>query len=162
MNIYIKSIITTNIICGLVMFLSPRTESMKKYLKYICGLVTLLTLLLPLIGFIQNTEGLIGNVKSFFEHSIISNSEKDIKREDALVIGSIQETAYTIMTYISSTYRVPSQNISVCVITNDSNKKENVIVDIHIYLTNISPLVREQIQRELQNMMDVSVYVFGK
>ncbi len=158
---YIKCLIITMAICSLILYLAPEfAGSTKKYLQYLCGLVMLITLISPLMKSCESIESIKEEAVSFFsEWERIPSSQPESIRE-AVVQGTVTETAYAIMTYLHSEYKLPRNGISVSVITDDGESP--VINELHLYLSNCSAADREKIRMDIESMIQITTYVFGK
>ena len=82
------------------------------------------------------------------------------QKEDAFIQGTVQETAYAIMSFLYNEYGIPIERISVSVITNETEIP--TIEELQIYLYNCSEDARNTIQRDLELLTDLRVYVFEK
>lgn len=162
MSTYIKGLILTVITCNLVLLLVPELngDGIKKYVKYLCGLIVLLVLLTPLMNGCENADKMAENIKAFF--SVKDDAEENAySTREAVIAGTVRETAYAVMTCIAGEYHMDTDDISVSVITSEEGDSVE-ITELHLYIYNCAPADREKIRREIAEMTGVTVFVFGK
>lgn len=158
MSGYIRGLILIVIVCNLVLFLAPDFGvGMKKYIRYLCGLSVLLTVLTPVSTGCEQQADMRDKIVSFFE--VRETGETDIR--EAVIGGTVRETAYAVMMYLTETYGIRRDSVSVAVITDESEEQAE-ITELQIYIENCAPSDRERIRREVSSMMNAAVYVFGK
>ena len=158
MSGYIRGLILIVIVCNLVLYLAPDFGvGMKKYIIYLCGLTVLLTVLAPLSKGCERQADVRDKIISFFD--VQESGEKDIRK--AVIGGTVRETAYAVMMYLTETYGIRSDRVSVAVITDEAEEQAEV-TELQIYIENCAPSDRERIRREVSDMINASVYVFGK
>ncbi len=160
MSSYLKCLISTMVIASLILLLAPDFSGhLKKYIGYVCGLVMMLTLLTPVLTCCDNAEHIKSDVIRFFSNPTANRINKE-QKEDAFIQGTVQETAYAIMSFLYNEYGIPIERISVSVITNETEIP--TIEELQIYLYNCSEDARNTIQRDLELLTDLRVYVFEK
>lgn len=162
MSTYIKGLILTVITCNLVLLLVPELngDGIKKYVKYLCCLIVLLVLLTPLMNGCENADNIAENIKIFFSVKDGTGDSAYSTRE-AVISGTVRETAYAVMSYIAGEYHIDTDDISVSVITSEEGDTVE-ITELHLYVYNCAPADREKIRREIAEMTGVTVFVFGK
>lgn len=149
------------VIGNLVLHLAPDSaDGIKKYLKYLFGLIMLITLITPVLNSCQKTEEIQSEIMSFFKQNDDAEQDQSDRIRSAVIEGTVKETAYAVITYIHQQYGIEHEHISVSVITNE--EAEPVIEELQIYLYNCSIADREKIRRDIESMTDRPVFVFGK
>ncbi len=160
MSGYVKGLLVTVVACRLVLLLAPNFfAEMKAYMKYLCGLVILLTVIMPFVNGCDLQEGAKEEILAFFTPAEYKEDEKTTV-EEAVIEGTVRETAYAIMTYLSETYNIPADSITVTVVTEE--EETSAICEIQIYLYNVSLSDRGSIRREIEEMTGIYSFVFAK
>ncbi len=168
MSGYLRGLLVTVVICNLILYLVPdwNGDGCKKVIRYLCGIIVLLTMITPFFKSCNdNADGeIVDAVQDFFTPS--SSLPDNQENAGTQVQSAMRETAYSVLTYLSSTYSIPKESISLTILTNsekDGEEEEGIeITEIHLYIYNCSPSNREAIQRELSDIMKVPVFVFGR
>ncbi len=161
MGAYIKCLISTTAICSLVLHLAPEfVGETKKYLRWVCGLIMLITMITPVMKSCENTENIKENVLSFFSAAKNGQQNQTEQIMEAVVDGTVRETAYAIITYLQSEHNIPQNRISVSVITKEGETPE--IEQLHLYISECSAAEREKIRMEIEAMLGITTYVFEK
>lgn len=161
MSGYVKGLLAAVVICRLVLLLCPDfAEGMKKYMKYLAGLVILTVLLLPILNGCHGGEEIKDAVNSFLA-SAENQTETAANAENNAVVGAVRETAYAIMTHLVTEYGIPQQDITVTILTDEAEDRPSV-EEIQIYIVNCAPAERARIRADIGEQTGISTFVFGR
>lgn len=164
MSGYVRGLILTVVICNLTLLLVPSLhgDAMKKYVKYLCGLVVLLTLIAPVLRGEETVKAVTEQVRQFFAvRETTEGEEYGEKAREAILSGSVRETAYAVMAYLEQRYGIDPDTLSVTVVTEEEG--EGTVAELRVYLaTGGRGELREEIREDLASMTRVPVYVGEK
>jgi len=151
------------ILSSLVLYLAPdHSNDLKKYLKYLCGLIMLITLITPVLNSCDKVETVTDNIRSFLTLHGRDGEGQTVERENVVIQGAVQETAYAVMTYLQSEYGISAERISVSVVTNEDTAADPTIEELQIYIYNCSAADRVEISRNIEKMAGIRTFVFEK
>ncbi len=153
MAAYLNSVIATVIVCQIAVMFSPSSENSKKYVRLICALVVLLTLLSPVKSLIENADGVISAVSDFpaGEGSV---GETEIYGSAAQ--NSARQLAYAVMQAVEGRFGVDSGDIRVTLVTSESGE----VCEVQLYLDHTAYSDRAKIGEALEGELMIPVYVF--
>ncbi|MBE7043744.1 MAG: hypothetical protein E7399_09705 [Ruminococcaceae bacterium] len=143
------------------MYLAPESNGLKKVLKYCCGLVLLITLLIPVLNGYTSSKKDASYFKSFFDIQISENEWETKTTSDSALRSTVTETAYAIMTYICTEYDIVSKRINISVITNGEGE-EAEICEIQVFIIDCSSETSKLIQQDLKEKLKTNILVLGK
>lgn len=142
MNSYGNSLIAVMVICQISSALTPNSEYSKRYIKIVCALVTLITLLAPIKHLSEFYDDISDKISSFFSTDV---TEKYDENE----VGAIG-----IMQYISEKYDIA--DISMVIQTDESDTE---IVAINVFVSNCPYSKRALIEADLNEQLELPTKV---
>lgn len=143
MNSYGNSLIAVMVICQISSALAPDSEYSKRYIKIVCTLVTLLTLLAPIKHLTEFYDDISDKISSFFSTDVTEQYDEN-------EVGAIG-----IMQYISEKYDV--SDVSIVIQTNESDTE---VVEIDVYISNCPYSKRALIESDLNAQLELTTKVF--
>ncbi len=148
MTAYINELIITVVVCQIASMISPETENSKRYIKTVCALVTILTLISPVRTIINHAEEIANSLKNFFamEETVEENSVRD----------TMQSVAYTIMKYTEENYELEIEGAEVSFITDESGQAR----ELQIFLKSGNVEDRDKLKAELERELGIIVHIF--
>ncbi len=150
MREYINSIISTVIVCQIAVMFSPSADGARRYVRLICTLVVLLTLISPVRALVGDSESLVSSLRDFFK-----GQESDAA-EDVETGGELKQFAYAVMRAVADNFGINSDNIRLTLVTNDDSEVE----EVQLYLAATAYSDRERIRETLEAELGIPVYVF--
>lgn len=155
MNTYLRSVLLTVAGCHLLLLITTELggEHTRRILRFLCGIILLLTIFAPLQGF---TESLQQALERIYPVS----SEENISAEDHT--AAISESAYAYiadswMTYLTEKYDIFREDIRVIFHTD----AENILTHAEIALQNCYYALRQTIETDMNTQTDIPITVKG-
>ena len=131
MNAYFNSIISIAVLGGIASSLIT-SEKLKKYVRYLISLITILIILSPIASMVSNFDSIKYKFESFIENAI--SGETISKANSIIVSTSLEKITDGIKELIINKYNLNNEEISVEAVV-DSSKIESIkITQINIYL----------------------------
>lgn len=148
MTAYINELIITVVVCQIASMISPENENSKRYIKTVCALVTILTLISPVRTIINHAEEIANSLKDFFaiEETVEENSVRD----------TMQSVAYTIMKYTKENYELETEGAEVSFITDEAGQA----MELQIFLKSGNVEDRDKLKTELERELGIIVHIF--
>ena len=129
MNAYFNSIISIAVLGGIASSLIT-SEKLKKYVRYLISLITILIILSPIASMVSNFDSIKYKFESFIENAI--SGETISKANSIIVSTSLEKITYGIKELIINKYNLNNEEISVEAVV-DSSKIESIkITQINI------------------------------
>ncbi len=153
MTAYLNSVIATVIVCRIAVMFAPESEMAKKYVRLICALVVLLTLLSPVKSLIENADGIISSVTDFLTGEV-SVSDSDIYGSDEQ--NTVRQLAYAVMLAVEAEFGVDSDDIGITVVIDESGE----VSELQLYLAHTAYSDRAKIGDALEGELQIPIYVF--
>lgn len=145
MNSYGNSLIAVMVICQISSVIAPSSEYAKRYIRIVCALVTLLTILAPVRHMTEIYDNISDKISAFFASDIT-------EQYDDNEIGAVG-----LMQYITEQYDI--SDVSVVIRTD---KSDTEIVEIQIYIPSCPYTKRASIEADLNAQLDIPCRVFCK
>ena len=145
MNTYLHRLISVMIICQTITLITPDTEYAKRYIRIVCALITVLTMLSP-VRFI--TE--ISETFREFAASVISDTETS---------ASEQTPAGTkeLLQYISAHYNI--EDFSAVFHTDET---DTILTSLELHIKYFPYTQCIALQEELETLLQIPVSVNSK
>lgn len=153
MNGYIQSILVIVVVCHVFSLLTPREGSLKKTYRFLCGMVVLAVIALP----VQDIAEGIGKMLDSWQVLEEESTADDGSIEDKRLESSVEEGALGWMRYVSVVYAIPMEHMEMTVCTSET---DGGIAEIHLYVEGSTFLERQQIETELQMRMEAKINVW--
>lgn len=155
MNIYFRSIVLTVAISHLFLLLTGELggEHSRRFLRYLYGLILLLTLFAPLRNCILHFTELADTL-----HALMA-AEEAVKQdpEEAVADSTYRYAAERIAAYLTEAYKIPTEDIRITIRTDDVH----AIEQIEIALRNCYYARRQSIAEKVQEGTDIPILVKG-
>lgn len=149
MKDYFNSVVVTVIVCQVVSVFSPNNDSAKKYIRLLCALSVLLTLISPILRLSRNIDSIVDDIGDLFTD--------DSRNREYSLDDELKRTAYVVMTAVSERFGIKKEGIRSVIITDENSE----ICEIQIYIDHSPYSTREQIERELKKEIGIPVHVFS-
>lgn len=149
MKDYFNSVVVTVIVCQVVSVFSPNNDSAKKYIRLLCALSVLLTLISPAMRLSRSMDSIIADMSRFLT---AGSTDEGYSTDDEL-----KRTAYVVMTAVSERFGIKKEGIRSVIITDEDGE----ICEIQIYVDRSPYSTREQIERELKKEIGIPIHVFS-
>ncbi|MBE6541919.1 MAG: hypothetical protein E7672_05685 [Ruminococcaceae bacterium] len=143
MTAYINSLIVTMLICQISTVVTP--ENSKKYVRIICSLVILLTLIGPIID-LRDSLPDIGN---YFSDMTSMESENEAR-------NGYSAAASMIFSYVDEKFSINGDDVRITFITDEGDELQ----EIQIFVKNCPYAAREEIKRVTEEEFGVKTFVF--
>ena len=147
MAAYINSLIAVIILAEIVTHLAPNETSGKKYVKLVCSLVVLLTMISPLKTVISNIPDRITDMTEYF------TSVKEANNEEP---EGFSAAAATLLSYLRDYFGEKAEHASVTFVTNEDDS----IREAQFFLPCADEATGSRVRRMLENELSVTVKVF--
>ncbi|MBQ7353008.1 MAG: stage III sporulation protein AF [Clostridia bacterium] len=133
MKIYFTTILTISLVGGIITSLLPeKSNSLKKYVKYVIGLICAITLISPLTSVLGNITKLQSNINDFFDSNF---SQKAIDTSNNLVLETgIEKVSIGIKSVLINKFKIDESNIDIDIISDDTDISAIKIAKIIIIL----------------------------
>jgi len=145
MNTYFNRLIAVMILCQITTVITPDSERAKQSIRMLCALLSLLTLLSPLRNLTDLSDRLTEYLTAVFEPSSIA---ADMEKES----DSIH-----FLQYITEYYNI--DDVSMVVHTDETDTR---VLELELYIKNYPYAACSAMEKELQELLNIPVYVFGK
>lgn len=145
---YMNQLILTVVVCQVASMLAPNADAAKRYLRLVCGLVTLLTVFSPVRNLIQHGEAIGVSLHAFVTAS--AAEENNVLRD------SLEATTYTILAYAEERYGFDTQDAEVTFFTNEEEKVDEMMV----FFRHGNADDRDRLQSELEEELGITVHIF--
>lgn len=142
MRSYINRLIVTMVICQIAAVVSP--ESGKKYIRFVCGLVVLLTLISPVIRLRDDLSGIKESVLELIGGGEVTYSD------------GYEAAANMIFAYVSEKYSIGADDMRITFVTGG----DGALCEIQIFVKNCPYAAKEEIKQVTGEEFGVDVYVF--
>lgn len=143
MKSYINRLIITMLICQIATILSP--ENGKKYIRFVCGLIVILTLIIPVIRLKDDFSGIKESVAE-----LIGGSER------VTYSDGYEAAASMIFAYLGEKYSINEDDMRITFVTGDNGE----LSEIQFFIKNCPYAAKEDIKQVTQEEFGVNVYVF--
>ena len=153
MNGYVQSILVIVVVCHVLSLLTPREGNLKKTYRFLCGMVVLAVIALPVRDVAEGIGSMLESWQILEEQN--PTDEGDI--EEKRLKSSVEEVALGWMRYTSVVYRIPMENMEMTVCASE---QEDSIAEIRLYIAGSTALERQQIETELQMRMEAKISVW--
>lgn len=155
MNTYFRSILLTVAISHLLLILIGELggEHSKRFLRYLYGLILLLTLFMPLHTCKQDISEMMDDMRSLFTTKESSNTSLT----DAVTGSTYRYVAESWITYIAENYAMDKADIRITIYTDEDDR----ITQVEIGLRNCYYAHRQAMAKELQEMTEFPITVTG-
>ncbi len=155
MNTYLRSILLTVAGCHLLLLITAELggEHTRKILRFLCGIILLLTIFAPLQGFTESLHQALERISSV-------STEENISAEDPTTAISESTYAYIAeswMTYLTEEYGIAREDIRVIFHTD----AENILTHAEIALQNCYYTFRQTIESDMNTRTDIPITVKG-
>lgn len=155
MNTYFRSILLTVAISHLLLILTEELggEHSKRFLRYLYGLILLLTLFAPLHTCKQDIVDMVDTIRSIFS----TEGYFDTELTDAVTDSTYHYVAERWIAYIAENYTLDEEDIRITIYTEEDDS----IQQVEIGLKNCYYAYRQTIAEELQEMTELPITVKG-
>lgn len=133
MKIYFTTVLTISLIGGIITSLLPeKSNSLKKYIKYVIGLICTITLISPLTSVLGNITTLQSNINDFFNSNFSQNA---IDTSNKLILDTgIEKVSSGIKSVLINKFKIAESNIDIDIISDDTDISAIKITKIIITL----------------------------
>lgn len=145
MTSYINRLIVTMVICQIATVLSP--ENGRRYVRTVCALVVLLTLIGPIVRLSESVTDAGEYVKDMLDTSAAVLDEE-----------KFETSANMIFTYAAQHFSVSGENIRITFVTDESGE----VCEIQIFLKNCPYAARKEIGDVTEKEFGIVTHVFAE
>lgn len=145
MNTYINRLIAVVILCQIVTVITPDSERAKQSIRMLCALISLLVFLSPIQNLTAFGKQLYEQIPAVYETK--SNSGYNVKELDSIYFLQCITTHYGI------------EDVSMMIFTDETDTR---ILQIKLYVKNYPYTSCTVMEKELQEVLNIPVYVYGK
>ena len=145
MTRYINSLTAVMIVCQITVLLAPASEYAIRYIRMVCALIVLLTILTPL----KNLPDITAQVSEAVSSLVDSNISADYNELESGTAG--------LMQYVTEYYGI--SELSAVLQTDDT---DTTIIELRLYIQDCPYTTREIIAEDLNKELNFPVYVFSK
>ena len=146
MSSYINSLIAVILLAEIVMHVSPDGDIGKRYVRLVCSLAVLLTMISPIKSVVSFLSDGIGAVTDY-----VKTEENAVTERDEL-----SPAAETILSYIKDSCGKHSDGASLTFVTDDAGD----ITEVQIFLPHGDSATREKLDDALGRGLNIRVSVF--
>lgn len=146
MNSYINSLTAVMIVCQISVLLAPSSEYAIRYIRMVCALIVLLTILAPLKNFSAITVQVSEAVSSLADSYILSADYNELEGSTA-----------GLMQYITEYYGI--SELTAVLLTDDT---DTTVTELQLYIQDCPYTTRELIEEDLNKELNFPVYVFSE
>ncbi|MBQ9744975.1 MAG: stage III sporulation protein AF [Clostridia bacterium] len=162
MKVYIYSILILAIISGIIKAItSDFSNSTKKYISFICGLVMILVIITPFARAVSN----VGNIKEYVNNVIQNKNYNDkIEQSNSIIINTGREKICEgLKEAIISEFEFDPRDVYVDVEIDKSQISSVKITGVNIILTNKASWSNvDDVKLYMENLVGVPVHVTRK
>ncbi len=145
MNSYFNRLIAVMILCQITTVITPDSERAKQSIRILCALISFLTLLSPLRSITALSEQLYEKLSAVLDTSFVSGYTQ--KETDSI----------HFLQYITTHYDI--DEVSMILHTDDTDTQ---IIEMELYVKNYPYTSCTIMEAELQELLNLPVYVFGE
>ncbi len=145
MNRYINSLTAVMIVCQIIVLLAPASEYAIRYIRMVCALIVLLTILTPL----KNLPAITAQVSETVSSLVDSNISADYNEQESGMAG--------LMQYITESYGI--SELSAVLLTDAA---DTTITELRLYIQDCPYTTRELIANDLNKELNFPVYVLAE
>ncbi len=145
MNSYFNRLIAVMILCQITTVITPDSERAKQSIRILCALLSFLTLLSPLRNITALSEQLYEKFPTVLDTNFVSGYTE--KETDSI----------HFLQYITTHYGV--KDVSMILHTDDMDTQ---IIEMELYVKNYPYTSCTVMESELQELLNIPVYVFGE
>lgn len=145
MNRYINSLTAVMIVCQIIVLLAPASEYAIRYIRMVCALIVLLTILTPL----KNLPAIATQVSETVSSLVDSNISADYNEQESGMAG--------LMQYITESYGI--SELSAVLLTDAA---DTTITELRLYIQDCPYTTRELIANDLNKELNFPVYVLAE
>ncbi len=156
MTAYFNSVIVTVVVCQIAVVFSPDNESAKKYVRLLCALTILISVISPIRSIDRIADGISEAITDFLNLNSNDNAEFQDKTETDT--SATERAAYILMSTVAKKFNIDSDKIRIIVLTDEGGE----LCEIQFYITDISYSERELIKEKLEKELEIPVYVFSE
>ena len=143
---YINSLIAVILLAEIVMHVSPDGDIGKRYVRLICSLAVLLTMISPIKSAVSSLSDGIGTVADFF-----SADEKTVTEREELA-----PAAETILSYIKDTCGKRADGASLTFVTDGAGE----VTEVQVFLPHGDSHTQKKLSGALDKGLNIRVSVF--
>ena len=152
MRAYLNGIVVTVVVCQIVTMFSPSRDDVRRYVRLICVLVTLLTLASPVKYVINASDDIFAKITDFFDGAESGDQLDDLEN------GNMASAALVIMRAISDEFDIDAKNIRITLVTDEAGE----LSEMQLFLKNTAYADRERVRAALEEEFDIPIYVFAE
>ena len=158
MNGYVKTLIIMTVLCQIVLMLSSEIlgDHTKRAIRFLCGIIMLLTLFQPLNGITKSLSVYLDNCpeKVLDENDI----GEDLSQTQVVAQSLYSYIAESWMMYITENYSVAPEQIRI-ILTTDENSD---LISAEIILKNCPYTIRKSIEEDLNTDAQIPIRIKGE
>lgn len=148
MTAYINELIITVVVCQAASMISPESENSKRYIRVVCALVTILTLVSPVRTLVEGAGDIVESFGNFF-----GSAEE---AEENSTGDSLEAAAYTILTYAEENYDLDLSGAEVTFFTDEAGE----VTELQMFVKSGDSGDRDKLAEELERELGVAVHIF--
>lgn len=145
MNRYINSLTAVMIVCQITVLLAPASEYAIRYIRMVCALIVLLTILTPL----KNLPAITTQASEAVSSLLGSNISADYNEHESGMAG--------LMQYITESYGISELSAVLLMDAADTT-----VTELRLYIQNCPYTTRELIANDLNKELNFPVYVLAE
>jgi len=160
MNSYLCSVILTTAGCHLVLLAAGEfgSENNRKNLRFLCGIIVLLTLFSPVRELAHTMHTVLESVSEEMESMEKQENVTDTARYAVAAEYAYEYVAEQWITYIAENYPVQREQISIRIHTSEQEKIETAEIILH----DCPYAIRNKLEKQLTSLMDFPIVVKGE
>jgi len=143
MNAYTSRLIAVMIVCRIAAVIAPDSDHARRYIRVVCALTVLLTVLSPLSRLLAASDGIAEKITAFFT------------ADQAVPYEETEAGAVGLMQYVAERYCV--SDLSVTIRTDETDTE---ITGIRFYIPDCPYSTRAAIESDLNGQLAFPVEVF--
>lgn len=145
MNSYFNRLIAVMILCQITTVITPDSERTKQSIRMLCALISFITLLSPLSSITIPSEQLHEKFSAVLDTNVVSGyTEKEAD-------------SFHFLQYITTYYDI--EEVSMILRTDDTDTQ---IIAMELYVKNYPYVSCTVMESELQELLNIPVYIFGE